>query len=276
MLWQSTVNAGAHCCRMLMLSIRYFQKRIRQICESKICSSILNAKIPLLWFFFLGHGCLGAWSVWHNSYWHCCCTILWLTRYGFFWWRISTWRQRGTPLSGETTQFLLPVPCVTRGIPGIHNCSVSSVLQAAVMAQKGRLLGGPSCWMWKLPVEASLSQLSFPVQRTWGMETAAGGRSVPFPSNMVCFLTVRLLHLHWRLAQPAWAVSAGCMDMSPNKYTRALRMKIQERSLGQASKMVKYVSVQFRAGLGACSESQEASQSTNQALGPPGQDTVGY
>lgn len=61
------------------------------------------------------------------------------------------------------------------------------------------------------------------------------------------------------------------MDMSPNKYTRALRMKIQERSLGQASKMVKYVSVQFRAGLGACSESQEASQSTNQVLGPPGQ-----
>lgn len=37
-----------------MLSIRYFQKRIRQICESKICSSILNAKIPLLCFFFSG------------------------------------------------------------------------------------------------------------------------------------------------------------------------------------------------------------------------------
>lgn len=244
-----------------MLSIRYFQKRIRQICESKICSSILNAKIPLLCFFFSGSWMPGGME---------CVTQLLLALLLYHLVTDTLWLFLVNDFHMETEGY--------SPVRGNHSIPPPGSLcnEASPRFTKGKFLGGPSCWMWKLPVEASLSQLSFPVQRTWGMETAAGGRRVPFPSNMVCFLTVRLLHLHWRLAQPAWAVSAGCMDMSPNKYTRALRMKIQERSLGQASKMVKHVSVQFRAGLGACSESQEASQSTNQVLGPPGQDTVGY
>lgn len=122
---------------------------------------------------------------------------------------------RGLLVSEKRFCILLPVPCVTQGIPGAQHCGVS-----AGMAQELRLSWWSiMLWVWKLSMGASLPQTFYISENLMHRECCWGKeRSLSFfPSYvMVWFLTVRLLPVCMRrLSQPAWAVTAGCLGIWP-------------------------------------------------------------
>lgn len=106
------------------------------------------------------------------------------------------------------------------------------------------------CWMWKLSVEAFLPQTSF--HDLENLRSAGYERSLSFPSSALeRFLAVRFVPLHW-LALPCDLLVVWESDHESKWMCQScLKSKIQERRLGQASKMGKKLLVQWsNSGLG--------------------------
>lgn len=109
---------------------------------------------------------LGAWHVQQFLQHFPCATVSWVTHCTSPGALLSTVESQlftsavGRFLCGVC--FLLPAPCVTRGIPRAQSCHVSLEPLPAAVTPKGRLPWGPFLlWMWKLPVEASFAQAFF-------------------------------------------------------------------------------------------------------------------
>lgn len=140
-LWHKAqwLKCGTHCWRMLIPSTRWIQRMTGQICE-RIISSTRKYLFDFFWV-------TDAWGIGRIIAFlqHFFYTIIFLglTHFkslkspntlssiiDFPFFTLSgegfLCGARGLPVSEETTCFLLPVPCVTQGIPGAMNCGVIS------------------------------------------------------------------------------------------------------------------------------------------------------